>query len=55
MPDEKDPIADTGMFRAFVAKGEAESTERKSVSASTIVAVLAIVVVVAAVVLLLAR
>ena len=30
MPDERDPIADTGMFRAFAERRAAEEAEQRS-------------------------
>lgn len=43
--DREDPIADTGMFRAFVAKGEPERAERKtSPAAMVLVAVAAFLI-----------
>ncbi len=51
--DREDPIADTGMFRAFVAKGEAEDSERKAFGAPVILALLATLVITAVVVWLL--
>lgn len=42
--DKEDPIADTGMFRAFVAKGEPDRAQPKSLAAPAIVALLIAVV-----------
>jgi len=39
--DEHDPIADTGMFRAFVERGDSERAGRRPVGAPTLILVLA--------------
>ncbi len=49
MADEQDPIADTGMFRAFVERAEAEpgTRPRGALVAAVLVAVVAVVVIAA--------
>ena len=38
MPEDRDdPIADTGMFRAFVAKGEPEMVQRNRLGRMTLI------------------
>lgn len=51
--DREDPIADTGMFRAFVAKGEAERAERKTPPAAIVLTVIAAILIVAVLIWLL--
>ncbi len=52
--DEHDPIADTGMFRAFVAQGESDDAEGRSLGTPVILAVLAALVVTAVLIWMLA-
>jgi hypothetical protein len=52
--DRDDPIADTGMFQAFVAKGDAEGTERRTAGTPIVIAVIAVIVIAVVLVWLLA-